>query len=91
MIGDIVPDDGPFMMDGTQHASEEELRIFRNTNGDYDTATLKPSGHLVIDVEHLYMYMDITRQSTQRYQFDSINGTRKQKILNYKGKRMARS
>lgn len=49
MIGDIVPDDGPFMMDGTQHASEEELRISQNTNGDYDKATLKPLGHVTID------------------------------------------
>lgn len=37
-------------MHGIQHASEEELRISRNTNGDYDIVVLKPSGHLVIDV-----------------------------------------
>lgn len=33
--------------DGTQHATEKELRISHATNGVYDAANLKPSGHLL--------------------------------------------
>lgn len=42
MIDDIVADSGLLSLCGTQHATEEELRMFWNTNGVYDMARLKP-------------------------------------------------
>lgn len=33
-----------------QHATKEELKVFRNTNVIYDIAALKPLGWLVSDV-----------------------------------------
>lgn len=44
VIEDIVPDDGHFRLGITQRATEEDLRIFQNINGVYDTAGLKTSG-----------------------------------------------
>lgn len=49
MIDDIVPDDGHLRSDSTQHATEEEPRIFQGTNGVYNMVGLNSLGHLVAD------------------------------------------
>lgn len=49
-IDDTVPSYESLRLDGTQNASEEELRIFWNTNGIYDTTRLKLLGCLVTNV-----------------------------------------
>lgn len=41
-----MPDDRLFRSNDTQYDTEEELSIFQSSNGIYDVARLKLSGHL---------------------------------------------
>lgn len=50
MIDDIVTDYELLRLDGSQHATEEELKIFWSTNTIYESDRLKPSGCLVINI-----------------------------------------
>lgn len=45
-----VLDHGPLILDGVQHVTEEEMRIFWRINGIYNTTRLNPSGCLAADV-----------------------------------------
>lgn len=48
MIDLTVPEDGSLMSNGTQHTTEEKLKILWSTNSIYEVARLKPLGNLIL-------------------------------------------
>lgn len=50
VIYNTVLDHGLLILDGSQHAPEEELRIFWNINSVYNATRLNPSGCLAPNV-----------------------------------------